>query len=381
MIIYGGFGPSGNLHDVWVLENADGSTGTPNWLALSPLGGPPAASNQAAAAYDPNTNTLMIAGGGNCCTSPTGTFDVWVLRNANGLGGQPQFVKLNPVGTPPTPRYGLVSAYDIASNKLVIFGGGSEEVWVLNNANGIGGTPEFVLLETDGGPPPPRGGVVANPTAVYDEAVKRMTIFGGFAASIGPVNDTWVLDLASSAGPPGAPRSPTPANGASGVALAPTLRWIAGSGATSHDVYFGTTSPPPLVTNTTGTSYVPGKLATGTTYYWKVEAKNANGATPSPVWSFRTKLTPDSPTNPSPANGATGVSRTPTLTWGAAAGATSYDVYFGLASTPAFKVSVTAASFTPASTLLANRLYYWRVVSRSATGTKTGPTWNFRTRP
>jgi hypothetical protein len=144
----------------------------------------------------------MIAGGGNCCTSTTATFEVWILKYANGLGGTPQWVKLAPLGTPPPPRLGLVGIYEGISNELVFFGGSGggtfNEVWKIKHANGVGGTPEYIQLSPSGVPPAPRGGVVANPTAIYDDASRRMTIFGGAAAGLGLVNDTWVLELNSS---------------------------------------------------------------------------------------------------------------------------------------------------------------------------------------
>jgi hypothetical protein len=42
------------------------------------------------------------------------------------------------------------------------------------------------------------------------------------------------------------------------------------------------------VKNVTATSYQPGTLSTGTTYYWKIVAKNSNGSTSSSIWSFTT---------------------------------------------------------------------------------------------
>ncbi|MFN0171278.1 MAG: M12 family metallo-peptidase [Bryobacteraceae bacterium] len=51
-----------------------------------------------------------------------------------------------------------------------------------------------------------------------------------------------------------APTNPSPSEGAVGVSASPTLRWTGGGGATSHDVFFGTSSSPPFVTNTTATS-------------------------------------------------------------------------------------------------------------------------------
>src|SRR5204863_8795349 len=80
-------------------------------------------------------------------------------------------------------------------------------------------------------------------------------------------------------------------------------------------------------------SYVPGTLLAGTTYFWRIVARNADGTTVGPVWSFSTIAPPGAPTSPVPANGAAGVSPTPTLTW-TANGATSYDVQFGTTNPP-----------------------------------------------
>ncbi len=66
-----------------------------------------------------------------------------------------------------------------------------------------------------------------------------------------------------------------------GVNPNPILTWSAGAGAppTGYDVYFGTTPTPPLVSaNQAGTSYSPGLLSFGATYYWSVVPVNANGA-------------------------------------------------------------------------------------------------------
>lgn len=73
------------------------------------------------------------------------------------------------------------------------------------------------------------------------------------------------------------------------------LSWTPTSGAgdaTGYDVYFGTSSNPPLVSsNQTATSYTP-TLTAGTTYYWKVVAKNEIGDSPaSAIWSFKTPTT------------------------------------------------------------------------------------------
>jgi len=79
----------------------------------------------------------------------------------------------------------------------------------------------------------------------------------------------------------------TPANNDTVAPGAVTLTWQVSSGATSYEVYFGTSSSPPLYATVTGTSTTVTASA-GTTYYWTVKAKNAHGttATSSGTWSF-----------------------------------------------------------------------------------------------
>jgi M6 family metalloprotease-like protein len=81
----------------------------------------------------------------------------------------------------------------------------------------------------------------------------------------------------------------SPANGASVPADAPaTLSWAASAGASSYDVYFGTDQNPPLLGNQVETSKSV-TVTTGTSYFWRVVAKNACGETSAPAtgaWAF-----------------------------------------------------------------------------------------------
>ena len=99
--------------------------------------------------------------------------------------------------------------------------------------------------------------------------------------------------------PPDAPKYASPANSASGQGLTVTLKWNAGYYAHKYDIYFGTSSTPPLLAanvelgpSTTATDYrryaVSG-LRESTTYYWKIVSKTmANRTAAGPVWNFRT---------------------------------------------------------------------------------------------
>jgi len=83
-----------------------------------------------------------------------------------------------------------------------------------------------------------------------------------------------------------------PSNGATGVATSTSLSWSVASGATSYDVYFGTSSSPALYQNTTSTSLAVSALSNNTIYYWRVVAKNACGsAASSGTNSFTTVAT------------------------------------------------------------------------------------------
>ena len=175
------------------LTNANGMGGNSEWIGLSPAGGAPAPRHKQAGVYDPTSDTLIIYGGNNCFS--TNFSDVWVLSNANGLGGTPTWTQLSPSGGP-GPRQNVGAVYDSTSNEFIFFGGfpgngGApfNDVWVLSNANGSGGTPAWTQLFPTGTLPAARGGL----TATYDATTNRMTIFGGANLSTNFFGDTWVL--------------------------------------------------------------------------------------------------------------------------------------------------------------------------------------------
>ncbi len=171
----------------------------------------------------------------------------------------------------------------------------------------------------------------------------------------------------------------SPVNGTTGLSVTPTLSWTAQSGATSYDVHFGTSSPPPLVTNTTETTYAPSALAPATLYYWQVVAHTGAATLSSPVWSFTTQvLPPAAPALSLPANGATGVLVAPTLVWTPSAGATSYDVNFGTSAAPSVVANTSGTSYST-GTLTASTTYYWQIAARNSAGSAASATWSFTT--
>jgi len=190
----------------------------------------------------------------------------------------------------------------------------------------------------------------------------------------------------SSENPPAAAATPAPTDGAVDVPLNFVLGWIAGSGADTHDVYFGTDSTPDMSEfqgNQAGTGFDP-VLANDVTYYWRIDEVNAYGTTIGSVWSFTTAAAPADPpgvaNSPSPADGAIDVPLDAILGWSAGANATSHDVYFGTDSTPdvgEFQGNQAGTGFDP---VLANdTTYYWRIDEVNASGTTAGSVWSFTT--
>ena len=193
MIVFGGgLGRSSPCsNDVWVLQNANGATGTPGWLKLSPSGGLPPIRNLSASVYDSSSNRMIVFAGNDCFAGSYN--DVWVLSNANGLGGIPSWTQLAPTGTPPAARAATSAVYDPSSNVMTVYAGTATgsvllgDLWTLSNANGLGGTPMWTQVSTAILPPPRSAH-----TAVYDSASNRMTVFGG-GGSTGLLSDVWVL--------------------------------------------------------------------------------------------------------------------------------------------------------------------------------------------
>ena len=107
----------------------------------------------------------------------------------------------------------------------------------------------------------------------------------------GPLWDFTTMQLQND--PPYPPSSPNPNNGATNIPITTDISWIGGDpddDPVTYDVYFGTTSPPPLVVSAqSGTMYDPGILNSETLYYWRIVAWDTHGvSSTSDEWSFTT---------------------------------------------------------------------------------------------
>ncbi|PYR59427.1 MAG: hypothetical protein DMF91_14840 [Acidobacteria bacterium] len=203
----------------------------------------------------------------------------------------------------------------------------------------------------------------------------------------GGLSDAFVAKIAfdTSYGP-AAPNSPNPPSGATWVTVTPTLSWTSAR-ATSYEIRFGTTNPPPtIVPDTVDYWYPTSRLNSGTTYFWQIVAKNRDGTTAGPVWSFSTDPTgggpdgPAPPSSPNPPSGATWVTVTPTLSWRSDR-ATSYEVRFGTTNPPPTVASNTTEYWYATPRLNSGTMYFWQIVASNSSGTTAGPIWSFTTDP
>src|SRR5260370_2052489 len=121
LILFGGYTSSGAYYnDVWTLSNANDLTATPNWTQLPTTGAVPTARQNSSAIYDPTTNSLIIYGGDKG-GAPTG--DIWILANANGIGGSPTWTQLTPSNNGPVARSRHTPTYHVLNNFMAIYAG------------------------------------------------------------------------------------------------------------------------------------------------------------------------------------------------------------------------------------------------------------------
>jgi hypothetical protein len=190
--------------DIWVLSGLDDPEGA-KWTALHPRrpnGGPPPLRSQVMA-FDPDHNRAIVFGGmdGRFPYGAVATNELWILKNANGLGGEPEWTRLLFQGKLPPRMSRATGIFDPATNRLIVFGGyfgsGGEarmtsDVWVLEGANGLGQHAQWSHITPSGGDPVPRVGA----GTAFDPNTERLIVVGGQAEGKN-LGDVWVLTHAT----------------------------------------------------------------------------------------------------------------------------------------------------------------------------------------
>ena len=195
--------------------------------------------------------------------------------------------------------------------------------------------------------------------------------------------------------PPAAPVLVSPADGATGQPLSVTFGWQPSLEAATYRVQVSTSSS---FTSTvfndstvTGTSVTVTGLSGGTTYYWRVNAKNAGGTSAySTTWSFTTSAAVTAPTVSTSAatnvtatsaalNGTVnpnGSSTTAYFEWGTSSTLSSSSTTTSQSigsSTSAVSVTASLTGLSPSTT------YYYRAVGQNSAGTQRASILSFTT--
>ena len=185
---------------------------------------------------------------------------------------------------------------------------------------------------------------------------------------------------------PLAPLLIAPAQAATNQPTSPTFSWNASAGANTYRLQVSTS--PVFVTTLfddstlTGTSRRITGLTIGTTYYWRVNAKNSAGTSAYSARNFTTIATaPVAPTLASPADGSTNHPQNPTLRWNSSTGTDTYRVQ--LSTSPLFTTTIIDDSTVtglsrPLTGLTLGTTYYWHVNAKNTGGTSVySATWSF----
>ncbi len=210
-------------------------------------------------------------------------------------------------------------------------------------------------------------------------------------ASNGSGTSAWspMRSFATAIGVPAPPLPVSPPNGASNQPLTIRLAWNLVPSAARYHLQISQNAQFSSIaiedSTIADTFFVAGPLSSGTSYWWRVSASNAGGTGGwSSAWSFTT--TPPPPPAPvlaSPADGATGVARSPVLSWNASSGASAYHLQVSTLadfSTLAADDSGLTQLTQQVGPLAYNTLHYWRVSAANAYGASPwSAVWSFAT--
>jgi len=191
MVLFGAY----NSFGLWLSETweFDGS----NWTQAHPATYPSSGRRGAAMAFDSSRNRIVMFGGSDPSAGGR-TAETWEWDGTN-------WTRMTPTVSP-FERLWHSMAFDPQRNRIILFGGDHFEPYDLGETNdtwewdGSQWTRDWTAAAPS---------VRAGQSMVYDSAIGRMVLFGGFNAGVSPntyANDTWELGsgIVTPAGTPAA---------------------------------------------------------------------------------------------------------------------------------------------------------------------------------
>jgi Galactose oxidase, central domain len=172
LVIFGGFnfGAQKYLQDTWVW---DGPSST--WAQVKMKTSPPAGSG-AMLFTDPLTGNAMMFGGYNARNKIPAYHTTWRFTGT-------AWQKLHPIVNP-IPRGWGVASLDSKRNNVVMTGGNGDTIRTDNTWTWDGGnwTQQFPATQVQS---------MVGPGYAFDPALQAVVVFGGFGTQTGDTNETW----------------------------------------------------------------------------------------------------------------------------------------------------------------------------------------------
>ena len=234
----------------------------------------------------------------------------------------------------------------------------------------------------------------------YDDMLRLTRVEYGNGTVVEYVYDNVGNRLAKTTSLPGSPvnsqpytpSSPSPSDASTDINTNSGLAWKGGDpdagDVVFYDIYLGTSPEPPFVySGDQLTEYLPRRLSSLTTYYWRVVSiDNYNAVTEGPLWTFTTGNSPPfQATDPRPSNGESIVASNAYLSWADSGDpdpddTITFDIYFGTSATPPLIQGDYQDNTYVLGDLDIKTTYYWKVVAGDNHGATTeGPLWTFET--
>jgi hypothetical protein len=291
-------------------------------------------------------------------TPPVGVFDVRFIDVRSGPGAC--------LGTGvPENITSYTSGSDVDTFQIKFQAGAGGYPFTFRWPQGLSVFADSIRLRDPIGLPPAFGGISVNMFTQDSARVTSNAIGALYIFVYHPKTQTYPL----------VPAPTAPANGATNVDTNATLTWSASTGSTGYILHISTspTFATYVLKETLATTTKSLKLAGSGTFYWRVSAVHPflNGCFSS-VFSFQTVIIgPPVPVLVAPANLATGVALSPTLSWNASATATSYRVQVSPNASftaLAFDDSTITGTSVAVGPLLNCVTRFWRVRAKNSTG-------------